>query len=149
MSGSGYKSDMSIDERVLMAIVRIAERFKKHSSAMLKSYGLTFPQYNVLRVLDVSKNGRNTIKDVNKIMLVSGANMTGITRRLDRIGCIVRTTDPNDERLKWLEITDKGRQVLDTVFEEKEQSIKGYLEGYSYEEKCEILEILRDILHSK
>ncbi|SPF50852.1 Transcriptional regulator, MarR family [Syntrophobacter sp. SbD1] len=149
MSRNGYKSDMSIDERVMMAIVRVAERFKKEQSAILKSYGFSFPQYNVLRVLDASKDGRNTIKDVNQIMLVSGANMTGITKRLEKMGCIVRSTDANDERLKWLGITEKGKQFLISVANEQEQGLRRYLKSYSNEEKSEMLKILRGILHSE
>ncbi len=108
MSGSGYKNDMSIDERVMMAMVRIAERFKKNSSAVVKNWGLTFSQYNVLRVLDASENGENTMKNVNRIMLVSSANMTGIAKRLEKTGFIVRKSDPNDDRIKWLQITPDG-----------------------------------------
>ena len=67
MSDNAYKSDMSIDERVMMAIVRVAERFKKNSSAVVKKWGLTFSQYNVLRVLDASENGQNTMRNVNRI----------------------------------------------------------------------------------
>lgn len=146
---TSYQSDMSIDERVMMAIVRVAERYKKESSTVLKAYGLTFPQYNVLRVLDASKDGRNTMKNVNKIMLVSGANMTGITKRLDKMGFILRRNDPKDERLKWLEITDKGRQVLSSIHDEKEKSVQRYLVRYSDEKKSEVLEILRRILKQR
>jgi len=141
-----YKSDMGIDERVLMAIVRVAERFKKNASALFKSHGLTFPQYNVLRVLDASKNGQNTIKNVNRIMLISGANMTGIAKRLEKTGFINRKSDPNDDRLKRLEITPKGRQVLRDISESKEQNIKKYLMKYSHHEKTALLEMLREIL---
>lgn len=146
MSDGEYKSDMSIDERVLMAIVRVAERFKKNASTLFKAHDLTFPQYNVLRVLDASRNGQNTIKNVNKIMLVSGANMTGIAKRLEKTGFIVRKSDPNDDRLKRLEITPKGRQVLKAISEEKERHIKRYLMKYSDKEKSAILENLREIL---
>ena len=58
MPTSDYKSNMSVDERVMMAIVRVAELFKMESSAIFKNYGITFAQYNVLRVLDASKNGQ-------------------------------------------------------------------------------------------
>ncbi len=108
MSDSGYTSDMSIDERIMMAMVRIAERFKKNSSALVKEWGLTFSQYNVLRVLDASENGANTMKNVNRIMLVSSANMTGIAKRLEKTGFILRKSDPNDDRIKWLQITPAG-----------------------------------------
>ena len=89
MPKSEYKNNMNIDERVMMAIVRVAERFKKESAAIFKNYGLTFPQYNVLRVLQSSKNGQNMVRDINRIMLVSGANMTGITKRMEKTGFII------------------------------------------------------------
>jgi DNA-binding MarR family transcriptional regulator len=149
MAGNNYKSSMSIDERVLMAVVRTAERFRKQVSAIFKNYGLSFPQYNVLRVLDASEGGRNTLKSVNQIMLVSGANMTGITKRLEKTGCIIRTTDPNDERSKWLEITPRGKQLLVSISEEHERRIKRFLQNFSDENKSELLRLLREILHSK
>ena len=149
MSDGGYKSDMSIDERVMMAIVRLAERFKKESSLYLKNYNITFPQYNVLRVLDASKNGLNTMKNVNRIMLISSANMTGITQRLEKIGYINRKNAPEDDRLKYLEITPKGRQVLKNISDRKEQVVKKYFLKYSDDKKSEILALLREILNIK
>lgn len=146
MSDTAYTSDMSIDERLMMAIVRVAERFKKESSAVFKNRGLTFPQYNVLRVLDASKNGQNTIRDVNKIMLVSGANMTGITKRLEKTGFVIRKNDPDDDRRKRLEITPKGRKVLKSISEEKERNIRRYLMKYPDRKKTEVLAMLREVL---
>ena len=144
-----YKSEMNIDERVMMAIVRVAELFKKESSAIFKNYGLTFPQYNVLRVLDASKNGQNTVRDINRILLVSGSNMTGITKRMEKAGFIIRKSDPKDDRLRWLEITPKGRQVLKSISDEKVRNVSKYLSKHSAEKKVEILSILREILKGK
>lgn len=146
MSDNAYKSDMSIDERVMMAMVRIAERFKKNSSAVVKKWGLTFPQYNVLRVLDASENGQNTMRSVNRIMLVSSANMTGIAKRLEKTGFIIRTSDPNDDRLKRLQITPDGIQVLKDISDRKERSLRRYLMKYSDEQKSALMETLREIL---
>ena len=146
MSESAYNSDMSIDERVMMAIVRAAEGFKKNSAALVKKWGLTFSQYNVLRVLDASQDGQNTMKNVNRIMLVSSANMTGIAKRLERNGFIVRTNDPNDDRLKRLQITPAGVQVLKAISDHKERNVKRYLMKYSDEEKSALLDTLREIL---
>jgi DNA-binding MarR family transcriptional regulator len=70
------------------------------------------------------KDGENTVRNVNRIMLVSGANLTGITKRLEKAQFIIRKSDPSDDRLKRLEITSKGRQVLKDISDEKERSIK-------------------------
>ena len=146
MPKSEYKNNMNVDESVMMAIVRVAERFKKESAAIFKNYALTFPQYNVLRVLDASKNGQNMVRDINRIMLVSGANMTGITKRMEKTGFIIRKSDPNDDRLKWLEITPKGRSVLKDIDEENERNVKRYLKHCSAGTKMELLSILNEIL---
>lgn len=147
MSDSAYKDDMSIDEKVMMAIVRLAERFKKNSTAVVTKWGLTFSQYNLLRVLDASENGENTMKNVNRIMLISSANMTGIAKRLEKTGFIVRKSDPNDDRIKRLQITTAGTEVLKEIADRKERSLRQYLTKYSDDEKAAILQTLRGILH--
>jgi len=145
MDNGGYKSDLNINEKVLMAIVRISEQFKKDSSAIFAAYGLTFPQYNVLRVLDASENGENTISIVSKIMLVSGANMTGIAKRLEKNGFIIRKDHSKDERITLLEIMPKGKQTLRDILKEKDKNIGVYFSKFSDNEKIRILEKLKQI----
>jgi DNA-binding MarR family transcriptional regulator len=146
MPDIAYNSDMSIDERVMMAIVRLAERFKKNSSALVADWDLTFPQYNLLRVLDASENGQNTMRNVNRIMLVSSANMTGIAKRLEKKGFIVRLSDPYDDRLKRLQITPEGTRVVKDISDHKERNLKKYLIKYSDAEKSALFQTLREIL---
>ena len=38
----GYKSDVTMDEKVMVALVKASELFKKDSDAIFKNYGLTF-----------------------------------------------------------------------------------------------------------
>ena len=146
MFNGGYQNDLNLDEKVMMAIVRLAEFFKKNSANIFKNYGLTFPQYNVLRVLDSSENRQNTISNVGKIMLVSGANMTGIAKRLEKNGFLLRKSDPNDERITLLEITPKGREQLKNISSEKDANIALYLEHFSDEQKKEVLTLLRSVI---
>ena len=142
----GYKSDLNADEKVMIAIVRAAELFKKESGAIFKNYGLTFAQYNVLRILDATPNGKNTITNVSRIMLVSGANMTGVAKRLEKNGFLIRRGDANDERITLLEITPKGRQSLRNICEEKDENLEKYMSSFSADEKEEMLSRLKQIL---
>ncbi len=86
-------------------------------------------------MLDASENGQNTVRDINRIMLVSGANMTGITKRMEKTGFIIRTNDPNDDRLKRLEITEKGRRVLSDIADWNDRLVNAFLENYSTPKK--------------
>lgn len=142
----GYSDNLSLDEKLLMGVVRVAEDFKKRSSAIFKNYGLTFAQYNVLRVLNSSPNGSNTVSNVGKIMLVTGGNMTGLSKRLERDGYLIRKSHPSDERVTLLEISPKGRQALLNIEREKEENLQKYLGGLDEPGKLALLEQLRKMV---
>ncbi len=146
MAERSYKSDLSTDEKVLMAIVRAAEIFKRTHSAVFRNYGLSFPQYNVLRVLEASKNGRNKISDVSRIMLVPGANITGIAKRLEKDGFIIKKSDPKDDRVTILEITPKGKKTLKNIGNEKDEWLESMLKNLSENHKLDLLDKVKRIL---
>ena len=141
-----YVSDLSENEKVLMAIVRAAENFKRTHAAIFRRYGLSFPQYNVLRVLDASHEGRNKISHISRIMLVPGANMTGIAKRLERDGFLIRKSDPRDERVTILQITTKGKRTLKNIKEEKDRTTEKLLGGFSQKDKMELLDKVKQLI---
>jgi len=149
MNQRNYKSDLSIDEKVLMAIVKAAEKFKKDSSAIFTKYDLTFSQYNVLRALDASRNGQNTLANIRGIMLVSGSRITGLTKRLEKNGFIIRKSCTDDERTKTVELTPKGKKTLEQIFPEKERNVKKYLIKHPGKEKLYALSIIRGIFRER
>lgn len=128
-----------------MAIVKAAEKFKKDSSAIFTKYDLTFSQYNVLRVLDASRDGENSLANIRSIMLVSGARITGLTKRLEKNGFIIRKSCTEDERTKTVELTPKGKVTVKQIFQEKEHNIKKYLMKYPDKEKLYLLSIIKEI----
>ena len=146
MTEPPYKSDLSLDEKVLMGIVRAAEIFKRNHSAVFRNFGLSFPQYNVLRVLEASENGRNKMSAVSRIMLVPGANITGIAKRLEKDGFIIKKSDPADDRVTMLEITPKGKRTLKHIEKEKDKWLDRILWNLSKKQKLELLDKVRCIL---
>jgi DNA-binding MarR family transcriptional regulator len=146
MTQRTYKSDLSTDEKVLMAIVRAAEFFKRSHSSVFKNFGLSFPQYNVLRALEASKNGQNKISDVSRIMLVPGANITGIAKRLSIEGFIVKKSDPRDDRVTILKITLKGKKALKNIERQKDLRLKLMLKNLSSKQKRDLLDKVKRIL---
>ncbi len=146
MNNSNYKSNLSNNEKVLMGIVRLAEKFKRVHSAVFRKYGLSFPQYNVLRVLEASKGGRNKIGDVSKIMIVPVANITGIAKRLEKEGFIQKKSDPADDRVTILAITPKGKRNLKRIEKEKDEWLELMLMELSESDKSELLDHVKRIL---
>ena len=143
-----YRSDLSEDEKILMAIVRAAETFKRAASSLFGKYNLSFPQYNILRVLDASEHGQTRITEVSRIMLVSGANMTGLAKRLEKNGFILRKSDPNDERVTLLQIAAKGKTVLTDIKAARDQLLENIVQGFSPDEKKTVYSMVRRLLRN-
>lgn len=143
-----YRSDLDINEKVMMGIVKTSELFKKDSLAIFKKYGLTFPQYNVLRVLQASQGEHNTMGNVSKIMLVSGGNITGIAKRLEMNGFITRKRATEDDRVIVLKLLSKGKETLNKIAEEKDENLEKYFKYYSEKQKLELLNRIKAILNS-
>lgn len=144
----GYKGDLDINEKLMVAIVKASEIYQKKAGAIFRNYGLTFSQYNVLRVLNNSPNGKNTITITSRIMLVSGANMTGIAKRLEKDGFIIRRSDTSDERITLLEITPKGKQTIKNISAAKDGLINTFLNAFSEEKKMNVLEDIKRIFEN-
>ena len=149
MTKGKYKSDMTLDEKVVIGIVRAADLYKKKISSIFRNYGLTFPQYVVLRILSASENGQNTLTNISKIMLVTGANVTRIAQRLEKNGFLIRKGDPDDERAKLLEITPKGRQALKNLENEQRDYLKKALVDFPDDLKKQIVSRIKQILQKE
>jgi DNA-binding MarR family transcriptional regulator len=99
-----------------------------------------------LRALEASKGGQNKIGDVSRIMLVPVANITGIAKRLEKEGFIIKKSDPADDRVTILEITAKGKKNLKKIENEKDERLEMMLKDLSEIEKLELLDRVKRIL---
>ena len=140
-----YKNNMDFGEKVIAVLFRASETIKKDLDIIYKNYGLTFSQYNVLRILNNSKNGHNTVSNTSKIMLVSSSNITGVTQLLEKSGLILRKQDPSDERITVLEITPKGSRVLKNIQDAHLSKINSYLKDLSSQKQKSLFEDLKQV----
>jgi DNA-binding MarR family transcriptional regulator len=80
-------------------------------------------------------------------MLVTGPNITPVAKRLQKKNFLVKKNAPRDDRFTILEITPKGREIIQDIEEEKNELIRKYLHGYSGTAKHEVLTCLKNSLH--
>lgn len=137
---------MELNEKVMTFIVMASEMFKKKSSAILRQQGLTFSNYNVLRHLVACRQGRDTVGNVSKTMLVTSASVSGIAKRMEKAQLLERKNDAQDERLTILQVTSRGRATFCAIREAQEQHTGAYLETYPLRQKEEVLTVLKHIV---
>ena len=123
----------------------IVHAMKQMLDTKLLPYDITNQQARLLGDLDNQlKRGEEIVqKDLERTMKLRGSSITSLLQGLERKGFISRSTGNEDGRTKLVDITEKGRAVIEEVessFQELEQLL---VEGMSEEEKATFLHLLR------
>lgn len=105
------EQDVSTFWALLFDIITDAE---KRLAAHVASHGLTPPQFFVLKTL-VEHDGRCAIGQIAREHHLSRATMTGLVKRLENAGLVIRRRHPDDGRSVRVQLTDAGQRCFDAV----------------------------------
>jgi DNA-binding MarR family transcriptional regulator len=84
-------------------------------SQELKEYGITEPQFNVLRILQQYKGNPITVHEIQQKMVQRNSNVTRIIDKLIRKGLVDRRECQGNRRKMDVTITYKGSRMLVTL----------------------------------
>jgi DNA-binding MarR family transcriptional regulator len=93
---------------------------------------LTIPQLKSL--FYISRHGRVNLSGLASGIRVTPANVTGIVDRLVEQGLLTRAPDPDDRRVSWLSVTDKGKTLINDLREGRAQEMRRILDKLTEEE---------------
>ena len=94
-------------------LIYTVKQLSYHFLQLLKKYGLTEPQYNVLRVLrGFQEQGPQSIGFIKDRMLDKKSDVSRIVDRLFEKGLVDRKENCSDRRQKDIGITKKGLNLI-------------------------------------
>ena len=109
----GKKRDpASLETRVFVALLRAAERLSQDAEQLVKEYGLTGTQYNVLRILRGAEPAGLPCKGISDRMISHDPDMTRLLDRMEKRGLITRERQFDDRRVVKTRITSEGLDIL-------------------------------------
>jgi DNA-binding MarR family transcriptional regulator len=113
-------------------------------------YGITWGEYLVLAALRRAgpPYRMNPTTLFNSMVLSSGA-MTNRLDGLEEMGLIRRLPDPHDRRGRLVELTTKGRELVDKAVVEHLANEERMLGGLSASERTRLADLLRKLLLSE
>ncbi len=116
-------------------------------NSFMSSFGLTMPQFNILRILRGAV-GDITVNTVKDRMIEKSPNTTRLMDKLIDKGLITRTRCSNDRRVVFVKISKSGLDLLseiDVKFDDEEEKFVPYqLSDTDAEKLSELLDKLRD-----
>ena len=86
-------------------------------SQYAKSTGLSMPQFSVM--MQLHHKGACGMSEISERFEVTPAAASQLVDKLVQSGFIVREEDPKDRRAKMLNLTDKGRDLVQQGIEER------------------------------
>jgi DNA-binding MarR family transcriptional regulator len=102
----------SFQARVFVALLTAADRLSQHAENLVKEYGLTGTQYNVLRILRGAEPAGLPCKGIGDRMISHDPDMTRLLDRMDKRGLITRERQTDDRRVVKTRITARGLEIL-------------------------------------
>ncbi|MDD4956789.1 MAG: MarR family transcriptional regulator [Candidatus Omnitrophica bacterium] len=92
----------------------IAKKVYVNASRHLKSYGLTFSQYQVLMLLQHCDT--LSMSEIRDELLITHAGVTSLMNKLVKKEMVERGYSPEDRRKVMVTITERGKGTLDKLF---------------------------------
>lgn len=93
------------------SVMRVQQLMLAQVEVVLRPHALTFARYEVLMLLSMSRTGELPLSTVSSRLQVHPASVTGLVKRLERDGNVVRRPDPEDARARRVRITHQGRSL--------------------------------------
>jgi DNA-binding MarR family transcriptional regulator len=124
---------LTIDKRIRR---RLAESFKT-----------TLPRFDVLSALDRHPRGM-TMGELSQALLVSGGNLTGLVRELERQGLVTMQRDAHDRRSWLVAISPSGRKHFAEIEAEHHHWIGDMFSGMPAGHRQRLYDLLDELKHS-
>ena len=105
-----------------------------------KSTGLSMPQFSLMTQL--YHRGACGMSGISERFEITPAAASQMVDKLVQSGYIVREEDPTDRRAKTLNLTTKGRQLIDAGNEERYRWVEDLAGKLNAEERARIVEAL-------
>lgn len=106
---------------LVIAILRGGIRLNEELNLFVKGFGLSLPQFNVLRILRGQKDKPANLFTINEHMIHKMSNTTRLVDKLIDKGFVKRNVCKNNRRKIELIITDNGKNLLASIDQHLDQ----------------------------
>lgn len=122
---------------VYISMSRVINTLRRENNKLILKHNLTLGQFAVMEAL-YSKGRLSTGEVMEKILTTSG-NIPVIVKNLEKDGFITREQDESDKRRFILDLTDKGKDLMDEIVPENLKFMDELISLWDDDEKEELI----------
>jgi len=135
----------SDEQEAVLNILRTSDQFQNRLGRLLREYGLTSSQYNILRILRGAGEPLPSLEIAGRMIQVVPA-ITGLIDRLEKQELVERCRCTEDRRVVYVNITEKALRLLSQIDEplgELHHKLIGHLKKSELKQLSSLLERAR------
>lgn len=102
-----------LEDHLCFALYAAAHASNRRYMSLLEPFDLTYPQYLVMLVLWECEDV--TVKELGKRLHLDSGTLTPLLKRLEAAGRVLRTRDPEDERVVRITLTGDGQALKEAT----------------------------------
>lgn len=132
--------------KMVVNILRAGKIIDHKVSDVLKDYGITHIQFNILRILEAEHPRKLSLGEITDGLLFATSDVSRLIDRLVNHGLVDREVCPGNRRKLEVSITDEGFRVISKAVPRIEESLEGYYsDRINEDERLQVIDIMRRI----
>jgi MarR family transcriptional regulator, organic hydroperoxide resistance regulator len=134
----------SVDSEITWLLHRAAQRMRGATGEQAERHGIQLRDYIVLSALD--KTSKLTQVELGKTLGLDKTTLMSQLDRLERMGLVVRRSDPRDRRARFPDITEAGKALRAKVASDCDNVEATVLSSFSQDQVQILRRMLFDIV---
>ena len=118
------------EQQALMGVWHVGQLLKIQARRFFREYLSSEMQFNIMLLLKHADHPMNQ-QELSEKLLVDKSNLTGVAGRMEAAGLLIRRVDPLDSRAYQLELTSRGRKILEHVEMPDRAEVKKVMADFS------------------
>lgn len=132
----------SVAEEALLNLMRTADAAGREFQRLVKPWGITSTQYNVLRILRGAQPQGLTCSAIGARMITADPDITRLLARLKAMKLVLQRRDKNDRRVVWTQIAPQGLELLEQLHSTVDRFPGEFFARLNESEQSELIRLL-------
>jgi MarR family 2-MHQ and catechol resistance regulon transcriptional repressor len=144
MSGNGGLSDSDASAtHVWLVLSKAARAVEQNALRSVSGLGLGLSDFAVLEVL--LHKGAQPVNVIGQRVLLTSGSITTAIDRLEARKLVHRTPHPEDGRARLVELTEKGKRLIECAFGQHAADLEETVAVLSTNERLELIRLLKKL----
>lgn len=126
-----------------IVLMKASKSVQELITSDIVSYGMRTSDFVVMETL--FHKGRQTIRQIAEAVLIKTGSITYVIDKLEDKGWLTRSDCKEDRRVVYIELTDEGKRVMDTIFPQHQLVIEDVFSELTEQEHDILIDLLKRV----